>query len=254
MAADQLPSRIAHFRIESLIGSGGMGHVYKAFDSKLLRPVAVKTVRSDAQTPGYLERFQREAQACARLHHPNIVTVFETGEADGLVYIAMEYLPGQSLAALLRDGTLTFETKIRILTQILEALHHAHSQDIVHRDIKPSNVHVLPDGSVKLIDFGIVCFEQETFAALTASGAILGTLDYASPEQLRGGRVDSRTDVYSTGVLAYEMISGRRPFGRADGAAATITKALFEQPAPMNTLWTDRFPAIEQIVSQAMAK
>ena len=255
MSETLLPSQIAHFRIDSEIGVGGMGHVYKAFDSKLRRSVAIKTVRADLNGPEPFERLYREAQACARLQHPNIVTVHEVGEFNGTVYIAMEYLKGESLAAALRRNALTFEDKMRTLIQILEALNHAHSEHIIHRDIKPSNVHRHPDGSIKLIDFGLARFAQETRTTLTVSGEILGTLHYASPEQLKGERVDTRTDVYSTGVVAYEMISGRRPFeGEGNSASAVLMRALSEEPAPMNTLWTERFPVVQQIVSRAMAK
>ena len=249
----QIPSNIGRFRIEALLGSGGMGEVYKAFDPTLQRTVAVKTVRPDIDRPDFLERLYREAQACARLQHPNIVTVFEAGEFNGIVYIAMEYLKGDSLSAVLRRGDLTFDQKIKILVQILSALQHAHNEDVVHRDIKPSNVNRQPDGSIKLLDFGLArMVRAET---LTLSGAIMGTPHYASPEQLRGERVDHRTDIYSTGALAYEMLSGRRPFDADNDSVATILfKVLSETPAPMDTMFSRKFPEIESIVAKAMQK
>src|SRR5687768_12252212 len=149
------PSTIGRFQIEALIGSGGMGEVYKAIDPTLQRTVAVKVVRPDVNNRDSFERLYREAQACARLQHPNIVTVFEAGESDGVVYIAMEFLKGEDLSAALRGGALSFEAKVRILLQILEGLKHAHAEDVIHRDIKPSNVHRQPDGSIKLVDFGL---------------------------------------------------------------------------------------------------
>src|SRR4051812_9888236 len=132
-----LPDSIGRFKIQELLGRGGMGEVYKALDPTLQRTVAVKTVRPDIDRPEYLERMMREAQACARLSHPNIVTIYEAGQADGVVYIAMEYLQGKNLAEVLETKTLSFEDKIRVLSKVLEALHHAHNLDVVHRDIKP---------------------------------------------------------------------------------------------------------------------
>ena len=142
-----IPDTIGRFKIESRLGSGGMGDVYRAEDPTLRRTVAIKTVRPDIDNPMYLDRLYREAQAIARLQHPNIVTVFEAGEIGGLVYIAMEFLKGENLAAALDHGELTFEAKIKIVMQILEALQYAHSEGVIHRDIKPANVHRLPDGS-----------------------------------------------------------------------------------------------------------
>ena len=157
-----LPESIGRFKIEEVLGRGGMGEVYKAFDPTLQRTVAVKTVRPDIDRPEYLDRMMREAQACARLSHPNIVTVFEAGQHDGVVYIAMEYLQGKNLADVLDTRSLGLEEKIRILAKVLEALHHAHDLDVVHRDIKPSNIHLCADGTVKLMDFGPVSYTHLT--------------------------------------------------------------------------------------------
>src|SRR5262245_29050232 len=200
-----LPANIGRFKVEALLGAGGMGEVYKALDVTLHRVVAIKTVRPDIDNPSYLERLYREAQAGARLTHPNIVTVYEAGEVDGLVYIAMEFLKGESLASALDRGELNFESKVKMVMQVLDALQYAHSEGVIHRDIKPANVHRVPDGSIKLLDFGLARIEQAD--ALTRTGAIMGTPYYASPEQLRGDPVDARTDIYSTGVMAYEMLT-----------------------------------------------
>ena len=197
------PKTIGRFSIADVLGRGGMGEVYKAFDPTLQRTVAVKTVRPDIDRPEYLERMMREAQACARLSHPNIVTVYEAGQVDGLVYIVMEYLQGKNLADVLDAKTLSFEDKLRVVIKVLEALHHAHGLDVVHRDIKPSNIHIGVDGSIKLMDFGLA--RVLVADTLTASGNVLGTPHYASPEQLKGEPVDRRTDIYSTGVMVYEM-------------------------------------------------
>ena len=248
-----LPESIGRFQIQELLGRGGMGEVYKAFDPTLQRTVAVKTVRPDIERPEYLERMMREAQACARLSHPNIVTVFEAGRAGTLVYIAMEYLQGQNLADVLDAKVLSFEDKIKVLAKVLEALHHAHGLDVVHRDIKPSNIHVCSDGNIKLMDFGLA--RVMVADTLTASGNVLGTPHYASPEQLKGDAVDRRTDVYSTGVMAYEMLSGRRPFEPDNDSISSVILKVIQQPAPpMDTDMSRMLPDIEKIVSRAMAK
>lgn len=253
MRSTPLPEQIGRFKIEALLGRGGMGEVYKAFDPTLQRTVAVKTVRPDIDRPEYLDRLMREAQACARLSHPNIVTVYEAGQIDGIVYIAMEYLQGQNLSQVLERNDLSFEAKIRILQQVLEALHHAHGLDVVHRDIKPSNIHIQSDGSVKLVDFGLARMLQAD--TLTASGNVLGTPHYASPEQLKGEAIDRRTDIYSTGVMAYEMLSGRRPFEPDNSSISSIILKVIQQPAePMNTDMSRLLPEIESIVSRAMSK
>ena len=248
-----LPETIGRFQIQALLGRGGMGEVYKAVDPTLQRIVAVKTIRPDIDRPEYLERMMREAQACARLSHPNIVTVFEAGQADHVVYIAMEFLVGENLADALKTKALTFEEKLRILMKVLEALHHAHAQDVVHRDIKPSNIHLMPDGGVKLMDFGLA--RVLTADTLTASGNVLGTPHYASPEQLKGDMVDRRTDVYSVGVMAYEMLAGRRPFEPDnESISSVIIKVINEPPKPMDTNVSRLLPDIETIVSKAIAK
>jgi eukaryotic-like serine/threonine-protein kinase len=248
-----LPETIGRFQIQALLGRGGMGEVYKAVDPTLQRIVAVKTIRPDIDRPEYLDRMMREAQACARLSHPNIVTVFEAGQAEHVVYIAMEFLVGENLADALKTKALRFEEKVRILIKVLEALHHAHAQDVVHRDIKPSNIHLMTDGGVKLMDFGLA--RVLTADTLTASGNVLGTPHYASPEQLKGEMIDRRTDVYSMGVMAYEMLAGRRPFEPDnESISSVIIKVINEPPKPMDTNVSRLLPEIETIVSKAIAK
>jgi serine/threonine protein kinase len=236
-----------------VLGSGGMGKVYKAFDPTLHRVVAVKTVRPEISSPDYLERLYREAQACARLQHPGIVTVYEAGELDGLVYIAMEFLKGDSLDVVLRRGNLTLDAKMDILIQVLNALGHAHSEGVIHRDIKPSNVHRLPDGRIKLLDFGLARMVQGQ--TLTIAGTVMGTPQYASPEQLKGERVEHLTDIYSTGILAYEMLAGRPPFeSKEDSVVTVMMKVITEAPPKLDTVWTKHFPELEQVIARAMAK
>jgi serine/threonine-protein kinase len=218
--------------VESLLGAGGMGEVYKALDPTLGRIVAVKIVKADTTDSQYFKRLLREAQAYGRLKHPNIVTVYEAREAADGLYIAMEYLEGQSLTAILNRDDLPLAARIDILIQILDALKYAHAQGIVHRDIKPSNIHVLADGAVKLLDFGLArVMRTET---LTATDVVLGTPHYASPEQLMGQEIDGRTDVYSTGVVAFEMLTRRRPFD-GNSLGTIVAKVLSEPTPPMDT-------------------
>ena len=246
-----VPETIGRFRIESRLGAGGMGEVYKGFDPALKRAVAVKTVRPDMGSPEYVERLYREAQACARLQHPNIVTIFEVGEFDQGVFIAMEYLKGENLATALKAGRLALRAKLGVLVQVLDALAHAHDEAVIHRDIKPSNVHLLPDGSIKLLDFGLA--RMESAETITISGSVMGTPHYASPEQLRAERVDARSDVFSTGALAYELFEGQRPF-EADTISAVLIKVLSEPPAPPAGAWSHHVPGLRAIVERAIAK
>jgi serine/threonine protein kinase len=247
------PESVGRFKVDAVLGAGGMGEVYKATDPTLRRTVAVKTVRPDISNPDYLDRLVREAQACASLQHPNIVTVYEAGKIDGAVYMVMEYLEGEDLAQVLNRGGLNFEERIRVLMQILDALEHAHSKGVVHRDIKPSNIRMLSNGQIKLVDFGLARMAKAE--TLTATGMVMGTPHYASPEQLRGESIDRRTDIYSTGTMAYEMCSGRRPFeGENNSLTTIILKVVSEPPPPMNVPWSRSFPEIEKIVNRAMAK
>jgi serine/threonine-protein kinase len=244
------PATIGRFVVESVLGSGAMGTVYKATDPTLKRTVAIKTVRPGLDNPELLERLLREAQACARLHHKNVVTIYEAGQIEGSVYIAMEYLVGDSLATVLSHGTLPFEQALQILVQVLDALEHVHRAGIVHRDIKPGNIYCEADGSIKLVDFGLARVQQAD--AITMTGMFMATPGYASPEQFRGDTVDFRTDLYSTGVVAYEMISGHRPF--AGDLSSLLYKVVHEPPPPMDVVSSRMYPEVERIVQKALAK
>jgi serine/threonine protein kinase len=247
-----VPASIGRFRVDNVIGQGGMGEVYLAFDPILHRTVAIKTVRPGITDPEYLDRLHREAQACGGLQHSNIVTVYEAGTIGDVVFIVMEYLKGENLAQVLDRGELSFEAKLQVLMQILDALHYAHIEGVIHRDVKPSNVHLMPDhATVKLLDFGLARVSRAE--TLTQSRMMMGTPYYASPEQLRGERVDARSDVYSTGVLAYEMFARRRAFD-GDSLGSVVAKVLMEPAPPIRNSWTRAFPEIERIVFRAMAK
>jgi hypothetical protein len=226
-ASELTPSRLVDvgvtvdgkYRIDALIGRGGMGAVYRARDVRLERDVAVKVVRGDliASTEAR-ERFKREAQLAARLQHPAIVTVFDFGTLiDGSAYLVMEYVRGEDLRARLTRGTLDWKDTARLLAAIADGVDAAHRAHILHRDLKPENI-LLPEqgGGPKVLDFGVAkaMAPAETEATMTARATIVGTPAYMAPEQLRGGAVDPRTDVYSLAVMTYEMLTGRLPFGQ----------------------------------------
>ena len=208
-----LPSQLGKYRIERVLGKGGVGIVYLGFDPVLTRYVAIKTPHSallgDGENNEYMKRFLREAQAAAALSHPNIVTIHDYGEDHGTPYIAMELVDGLELKDILEKvGQQEPEEAIRMIQQVLHALSYCHAKGVIHRDLKPSNIMVLPNGSVKIADFGIARVESSD---LTQDGALLGTPSYMSPEQIQGKRVDHRSDLYSIGVILYEVISGKKP-------------------------------------------
>ncbi len=207
-----LPARIGKYEIVAELGRGGMGTVYRARDPVLDRAVALKTMLVDVLgEAGMRERFLREARSAARLQHPNIVTVYEFGEVEGAPFIAMEFLEGESLPDAVQRGHLPdISAKLAVVTQLCEGLSFAHRHGVVHRDVKPSNVHLLPDGTVKVVDFGIAWIEGGT--TTTRTGEVLGTPAYMAPEQFSGEPIDHRVDIWAAGVILYELVTGRRPF------------------------------------------
>ncbi len=211
-----LPTMIGRYQVLCLLGSGAMGSVVLAEDPKIKRKVAIKlmkldAVRTAADRHEYLARFQREAEVSGLLNHPGIVAIYDVGEIEGQgPFLAMEYVPGKPLDGILKNGpALTLKEKLRIAVGLAEALDHAHAKAIVHRDVKPGNVMVGEDGRAKLMDFGIAKRED---AGLTQTGTFLGTPSYASPEQIKEGTVDNRSDIFSFGVLVFELMSGQSPF------------------------------------------
>src|SRR5215207_1519837 len=200
------------FRLEEKVGSGGMSSVYRAFDPTLERLVAIKLMHSDISTdPDQLERFRREARAVAQLNHPHVVTVIDAGEDDGAPYIVFEYVEGETLKDRIRRlGRLPVSEAVAYAIEIGRALEAAHASRLVHRDVKPQNVLIDPDGRAKVTDFGIA--RSLEAQGLTATGRVLGTTDYVSPEQALGHEVTGQSDIYSLGIVLYEMVTGEVPF------------------------------------------
>jgi serine/threonine protein kinase len=245
--------RIGRYIITGRIGQGGMGMVYRGLDESLEREVAVKTLTTEgAFEADSRRRFAVEAKAAARLQHPNIVIVYELGEDRGLPFIAMELLPGTDLEALLRSGEdLLLAEKLEVVIQVCRGLAYAHERGIVHRDMKPSNIRLLDDGTAKIVDFGIAKLGG---THLTRTGMIVGTVHYMSPEQVRGGALDGRSDVFSLGVILYELLAGERPF-RGEGPTQVLYKIVAE-PAPPLALpgLGDVGSRLQAIVDRALAK
>jgi serine/threonine protein kinase/tetratricopeptide (TPR) repeat protein len=243
---------ISHYRILEKLGEGGMGVVYKAEDTKLRRTVALKFLSPQALgAKDEMARFVHEAQAAAALNHPNICTIHEIDEAEGQTFIAMEYIEGRSLKGMIESGPLKLEEAWNIVIQIAEGLHEAHRRRIVHRDIKPANIMVTGGGRVKIMDFGLA--KSPGRMQLTREGTTLGTVAYMSPEQGRGDEVDSRTDIWSLGVIIYEMVTGQRPF-RGDYEQAVIYSIMNEDPEPVTSLRTGVPVELERISDRCMEK
>ncbi len=226
---------IAQYRILRKLGAGGMGVVYLAQDARLARRVALKVLPAEfLRDEERVGRFEREARAAAALSHPGIGVLYEVGEADSIHYLAMEYVEGRSLQEELAAGPLSTDRLADYITQIADALEHAHRRGILHRDIKPANIMVTPEGRVKLLDFGLAKLlqgEDDTRSALTAPGTWMGTLHYCAPEVLRGREADRRSDLYSLGIVLYQMACGRLPFEGLDGHAL-VSAILSGQPRP----------------------
>jgi len=242
---------VGRYHIERLIAHGGMGSLYLARDPAIGRLVAIKLLKEGFDDAAARERFAREARSAGRLHHPNIVTVFDVGEHGDRPFIAMEFVTGETLAQLIRRRAVgRLWEKLAILEAICAALHYAHGASIVHRDIKPANVMLDESGTVKILDFGIA---RGGGIDITRAGDVVGTLNYMSPEQLAGDEVDHRTDIYSVGALAYELITDQMSF---PGTIPTgvLVKILNSSPAPIASLVPGIDPDIPAIIERAMAK
>lgn len=251
------------YHIGELLGRGGMAEVHDGYDARLGRQVAVKLLRPAlASDPAFRTRFRQEAQAAARMSHPTIVRVYDAGEqtvpdpAGGemqLPFIVMERVEGRMLTEFLAQGPLDPDEAVRIVEGILTALEYSHRAGVVHRDIKPGNVMITPTGQVKVMDFGIARAISDSSTSIAQTTAILGTARYFSPEQARGEVVDARTDLYSTGVVLYELLTGQAPF-RAEGAVAVAYQHVSEAPLPPNAINPAISPALNAVVLRALAK
>jgi serine/threonine-protein kinase len=247
------------YELEGVVGRGGMAEVYRARDIRLDRVVAIKTLRADlARDQTFQARFRREAQSAASLNNPSIVAVYDTGEdlSTGVPvpYIVMEYVDGRTVRDLLIEGhRLLPERALEIISGVLRALEYSHQAGIVHRDIKPGNVMVTRTGDVKVMDFGIARAMSDAQATMTQTAQVIGTAQYLSPEQARGERVDSRSDLYSTGCLMYELLTGRPPF-TGDSPVAIAYQHVRENPIPPSRLDPEVPPWADAIVLKAMAK
>ncbi|HXV59335.1 MAG TPA: protein kinase [Vicinamibacteria bacterium] len=246
--------RIGKFSVLRRLGRGGMGAVYEGYDPALDRRVAIKTLTSDAiSDQDSRGRFEREARAAAKLSHPNIVTVYELGNFGGIgkPYIVMEYLEGADVATIVEQGSLPFAEALDIVIQLCRALDFAHQNGVVHRDVKPSNLRYLDNGQVKIMDFGIARLEGgHTY---TKSGVMLGTVHYMSPEQIRGEKLDGRTDIFSAGCILYELLTGKRPFP-GDTATAVLYNIVHENPHPVIEANRDLPQEVQRALDRALAK
>src|SRR5271163_4107450 len=257
------------YRIESKLGAGGMGVVYKAVDSRLDRIAAIKVLVASAVSAEREKRFVQEAKAASSLNHANIVTIYDidTAEIDGkpVRYIAMEFVAGETLDHLIGRKGLGVRTALKYASQIADALAAAHAAGIVHRDLKPSNVMVTPQGLVKVLDFGLAKLNDETEpdafadtvhgdgAPLTEEGTILGTVAYMSPEQADGKRVDARSDIFSFGSMLYEMVTGQRAFG-GGSKMSSIAAVMHKEPIPASQTVPDIPPELDRIIARCMKK
>ncbi|HWQ31894.1 MAG TPA: serine/threonine-protein kinase [Blastocatellia bacterium] len=254
---------VSHYRIEAPLGRGGMGEVWLAVDTALGRHVALKLLPPEfTQNDELVRRFELEARAASALNHPNIITIYEIGVIDGLHFIATEYIQGDTLRRRLRNGRLSVNEALEIVIQVAAALQAAHEAGIIHRDIKPENIMVRPDGYVKVLDFGLARISRtdqqpgspdSQWHLSTQPGVIMGTLSYLSPEQARGQRVDARTDIWSLGVVLYELLTGVRPFGGATTGDIFVS-ILDREPPPLTDALPEAPAELQYIVSRALAK
>ena len=239
------------FRVEEIIGRGGMAIVYRAYDLRTRQTVAFKVLREEyEEDPEYRERFNREAEVCKRLNHPNIVNMIDSGSVGGVHYIALEYVDGKTLKDIIKEeGKLPQDEAAHYALQILAALGHAHTRRIIHRDVKPQNLLVTRSGQLKVGDFGIAGMADTK--TLTSDGSVIGSVHYFSPEQAKGMKATEASDLYSVGVILYEMLTGHVPFD-GETAVSVAMMHLMKEPKPVE-LESEVSPALAKIVAKACA-
>src|SRR5436190_10654641 len=261
----QLNAKLGPYQIRDKLGAGGMGEVYRATDTRLDRPVAIKVLPDHlASDPERRERFEREARTVSSLNHPHICTLYDVGEQEGMYYLVMECVEGETLEAVLTRGCLPLYKALEYASQIADALDKAHRQGVVHRDLKPGNV-MLTKGNVKLLDFGLAKLRGDTTTSeslsqaptlersLTAEGTVLGTLQYMAPEQLEGREADARTDIFAFGSVVFEMVTGKKAFeGRSPASLAA--KILESDPTPIRSLQPMAPATLDRLVRTCLAK
>src|SRR5690349_17983240 len=243
---------IGRYQLVEKLGQGGMGIVYRSFDSLLERVVAIKVISSPVDlSPETRERFFREARAAGQLSHKNVITIYDLGEYEGQPYLAMEYLEGEDLQRrLYSPDKMSLSRKLDLAIEICEGLEYAHSRGVVHRDIKPANIFITDRGTAKILDFGLARLMS---SQLTNTNMLMGTVNYMAPEQVRGERADQRADVFSVGVVLYELLSGRKAFD-GDSFASTLYKILQEFPEPLWKIDATLPRELIAIVERALAK
>ena len=260
-------TRLGPYEVVSAIGAGGMGEVYRAMDTRLNRAVAIKVLPPHfAGDADMKQRFDREAQTIAGLNHPHICTLHDVGEQDGVKFLVMEYLEGETLAARIARGALPLDEALRVAGDIVDALDKAHRQGIVHRDLKPANIMLVRTGGAsalshtKLLDFGLAKFAassdqslQQTRTDVTAQGTIIGTMQYMAPEQVEGKEADARTDLFALGAVLYEMVTGKRAF-EGKSQASLIGAIMKAEPKPISHVAQMTPSVLDHVVSRCLAK
>jgi eukaryotic-like serine/threonine-protein kinase len=250
----EAPTTIGRYQVKRWLASGAMGEVYEAYDPIIDRPVAIKTLRRElverGDSTGWLERFRHEARAAGRRMHPNIVTILDFGEQDGTPYLAMEYVDGENVdAAVKRSGPFDEARAVSVITQVLGALEFAHADGVIHRDIKPSNILLPKSGPIKVADFGIAHLETSD---LTIDGDVLGTPSYMAPEQLLGGQIDHRADLYAAGLLFFEMLTGEKAFQNRQ--IFDLVRTMRErEPTDIWAKHPEVSPALAAVINRALA-
>ncbi|HKY04068.1 MAG TPA: serine/threonine-protein kinase, partial [Blastocatellia bacterium] len=257
--------RIGYYRIISPIAEGGMGKVYLAEDSRLGRKVALKFLRATyTADEGRVRRFEQEARAASALNHPNILTIYDFGQIEDRRFLVTEFVEGETLRSLIDRGGMKLTESLDVVIQAAGALAAAHQAGIIHRDIKPENIMLRPDGYVKVLDFGLAKLTEQQTASKdtgstalagvkTESGVVMGTVRYMSPEQARGTQLDARTDIFSLGIVIYEMVTGRAPF-EGETPSHVIVEILEKEPRPLVDYWPEAPAELQRIASKALAK